>query len=541
VNSLQSWLRRKTRNRAFLWKLCLGTIAIGMLLAWLLQDLPIGDKQTSLASRIEIDRLLDFDQSPDPQGYLAPESDYLFKTWETLIMESPDYDTYTFIEDLNFAMEYLLPVDLIQGEAFFKRQLSTPDAEKILLYLKALGGLDADAELKLKTIAESKPTPQYANLLLGMLLSDRARYNAAFHFFKEEGRFEDAEYARNYAVNNRLYLKDYDSLVQLTEDPSYADAFNAWTRADLAFHQHHWLETLKWILISQTTTIPPSMFILATLGMLVWATILLKLCRQKDFQIAPLGLCALGLILGILSTTLTLFWLYVEDAYLPFKEGTNIVQGLAYYIATVGLREETCKLLLFLPALPFLLKRGREIEYLLVASFVGLGFAYEENFSYLQESMGTAVAGRLLTANFLHITTTGLSGLFLCRALDRHFRGGWNDFFTAFGLIIIAHGAYDALLSYPILGDDFSFLAIIVFVVLSRHYFREAHALRLRGEPAISLTATLMLGLCLIVSLLLIHLSIQLNFTAAFAMTITSFISGAIILFMFIREFDERI
>jgi len=508
-------------------------------LAWLLQDINL-HPESSLQYRFTGEEyspfIEDFQNGPD----IETTEVKLFKTWDEVFTSDPAYDTVNLIQDLSFALIFFQQSRLHSWEAFLRRHLSEQDATLVLLYLQARSGLNKSALQELKLKADQEPPILHANLLMGLHASTQSNTQAAFEYYAKEAQNDSSDWARELAVRNRLATEDYTTLEELAQNPRFDRAISPGIRSYLAANQRDWAACMKWILLSQIESPQWASFGLATIAMLVWAIILTKLCRQKDLNLGTLLLCAFGLVLGMLSTTLTLFWIYLEEAYLPIQEGETIIQGLAYFIATVGLREEICKLLLFLPTLPFLLKRGRELEWLLTASFVGLGFAYEENFSYLDQSMGTAVAARLLTANFLHITTTGLSGLYLCRALDRG-RNGWNNFLAAFGLIIIVHGAYDALLTYPIFGDDFSFLAMIVFILLSRYYFQEAHALRLRGEPAISMTATLMFGLSLTLGLLLIYLSVLLNLSSAFTMTTGSFVSAGIILFMFVREFDERI
>jgi RsiW-degrading membrane proteinase PrsW (M82 family) len=244
----------------------------------------------------------------------------------------------------------------------------------------------------------------------------------------------------------------------------------------MAARKQDWLSTVKWIAQSMLSSIQIGSFILATLAMLIWGTILMKLCQASRFDKWTPLLCAAALLLGMMSVIPTFFWIILEEMYLPIGKGEDLFHTIVYFIATVGLREEVCKLLLFLPLAPILIKRGYHLEFLLVASFVGLGFAYEENFNYLGGSMGTATHGRFLTANFLHISLTGMSGLFFCRALGTR-AYGFNDFFAMFGIVIIAHGLYDAFIVHPPL-DDGGFLAMILFIVFSKYYFKEVHELR---------------------------------------------------------------
>ena len=64
----------------------------------------------------------------------------------------------------------------------------------------------------------------------------------------------------------------------------------------------------------------------------------------------------------MISTTPTIFLVILQDDILGFAVGEDTLRSFAYYLAGVGAREELCKLLLFLPLLPFLIKRDDELE-----------------------------------------------------------------------------------------------------------------------------------------------------------------------------------
>ena len=68
---------------------------------------------------------------------------------------------------------------------------------------------------------------------------------------------------------------------------------------------------------------------------------------------------------------------------------------------------------------------------LIVASVVGLGFAVGENVDYYQMNQGHSVFGRFVTANFLHLTLTGLVGHALVQAVQGRIH--WEDFLSRFG------------------------------------------------------------------------------------------------------------
>ena len=115
-----------------------------------------------------------------------------------------------------------------------------------------------------------------------------------------------------------------------------------------------------------------------------------------------------------------------------------------------------------------------------------------------------AALGRLLTANFFHAAATGLAALWLYRGIRRP-RNDAGNAFTAVMLIILAHGLYDALLSMgPWLGDVAPFSSIMVLIVLAQQFFRELRYLRPAKRDTISLSATLLFGVSVLLSMVMV-------------------------------------
>ena len=453
--------------------------------------------------------------------------------------EAGELDTEALLIEMPYLYQWVDPDQYSPVEALFRKHLPAADVEIVLLYFSVLSKQSESAKTKLEELANTTPAPRYVNQVLATIATDAKLYSSAYEYFLEEGKFAEAEWAREQAVVNRHYVGDFKELESLSKDLRYSDAFKPWIRSELTIRNRDWFNSIRWVALGQFYRIEAGSFILATIAMIVWGTILLQLCQATRLDRFTPFLCLAALVLGALSTTPTLLWVILEDMYLPISEGEDLLHSIVYFIATVGLREEVCKLLLFLPLAPLLIRRGNELEYLLVASFVGLGFAYEENFSYLASSMGTGSTARFLTANFLHISLTGMSGLFFCRWWST--RGfGFNDFMFIFGIAIVAHGLYDALLTHPPL-DDGGISALILFILFSKFYFQEAHNLREKSEPTISLSGTMAFGISLLSASLIVYLSIILNLSQAISLSFSSFLGSAIILFMFFREFNERI
>src|SRR5205823_5797400 len=68
-------------------------------------------------------------------------------------------------------------------------------------------------------------------------------------------------------------------------------------------------------------------------------------------------------------------------------------------------------IVLFLPLVPALLRRGSRIEAMTCGALVGLGFAAEENIGYFHRFGAQATLPRFLTANFFHMSLTAVVAL----------------------------------------------------------------------------------------------------------------------------------
>lgn len=537
MNRTFQQLSQKTRSRSFLWKVSAGIIGLGPLLGFLADfvdvksDLTLRDKIDSLFSA----NVAEFVEAGDIRTGMADE--VLGFVQEAF--ESGDLDTEALLNEIPYLQFWIRGNYEPLFEVVFAHYLSKNDFEVTRLFLRLLKNSSGDAEIELQKLAEETPPRRYANQVLGLIASKAERYDKAYAYLVKESEFPNANYAREQVVINRSFVNDYETLNALSLNPLFDDAFSPWVRAEMAVRNQEWLGALKWVLLGQLERMETGSFVLATIAMLVWAVILLQLCQFWRFDNWTPILCIAGLILGMLSTTPTLFWILLEDRFLPISEGGDLFHSIVYYIATVGLREEVCKLLLFLPLTPLLIKRGNELEFLLVASFVGLGFAYEENFSYLSSSWGTGSIARFLTANFLHISLTGMCGLFFCRMWKTH-GFGYNDFLFIFGVAIIAHGLYDALLTHPPMNDQ-GFTAMILYIVFSKYYFKETHGLRITASMVIGMSATMAFGISFLIASLIVYLSALFGLSQAIQLAFGGFLGTAIILFMFFREFNESL
>lgn len=404
-------------------------------------------------------------------------------------------------------------------------------------YLASFTNAESPRRKDLETKASREPPARYANRLLGEIEARKGYYHKAYSFFKREGQFPDAGKSRERAVRMLLRNDKFDELQTLLGNPDYEEFFTSRVRLDIATHQKDWLEVAKLLPFERFSNFDGKMALIAGITALVWAVLLFRLGHISPWISRTSGLCVLAFIAGALSTIPTVFLVILENTYVGYQPDGDLVRMVVFFIGGVGLREEFCKLFFFLPFAVYLAKRGDERDALIIASFVGLGFAAEENIGYFSQSLALAAPGRFLTANFFHIALTGIGGLYLCRALRQ---SSFNDFLYIFGIMIVVHGLYNTLLSLP-QSEIGPFFAMTVFILLSMHYFRELYAISVRTIPTYSLSFLFVSGLCLILSSLIVFQASQIGLINSFALIAPEAIGSALIVFMFFREFNESL
>lgn len=268
-----------------------------------------------------------------------------------------------------------------------------------------------------------------------------------------------------------------------------------------------------------------------------WLGFLLQSLQVKRFGDWRLGAALVAVGLGMLSVWLTLFLIVWQEYEWGLVASDELVSGLRYNILGIGLREEFAKLCCLLPLMLLLLRQRNELAALLVSACVGLGFAIEENVGYLWASQGTATLGRFLMANPFHMTLTGLVGLAVYRGLRSPREWGPHGLAT-FGLMVIAHGIYDAVLSIPVLVE-YSLAGTIVFALVVYQFFHELRELRTSGGDRISLSANFLCGVSLLTAATFVYLSGTLGCKVAFDALASGVLGLGVMVYLFLREMPE--
>lgn len=338
-----------------------------------------------------------------------------------------------------------------------------------------LGGGPREAlAAEVAAAAAAEPPVAWSNHVLGEAALRRGTLIEAAEFFEREGlRANGPEEDLERCLALLLAAGAHDELATRVGDPRFVDVVSPYLRSGLAFDQHRWGDWLRWLWPASYLRGSPASWVLALLSAGLWGWFCWRLGSRS-------WLLVVAVALGALSIYPTHVLIHLEEVIPALAETGDLVGDAIYFVLGVGLREEAAKLLCFLPLLLWLRRGTARGEGLVLGAAVGLGFAFVENVSYFEGGpLGTTLA-RFLTANFLHMSLTGIAAEAVTRAVrDRSDRGA-AEAVNTFGLVVLLHGAYDWFLSTPQLAEV-SFLAMTTFVIISRLFLRAAPVGRSRG------------------------------------------------------------
>lgn len=241
-------------------------------------------------------------------------------------------------------------------------------------------------------------------------------------------------------------------------------------------------------------------------------------------------------MLGVASTYLVIALSILEENVLHFAERGQPAADVIYFVLGVGLREEVSKVLFALPLLAIIKRFGTRRDALACGALVGLGFAVEENVGYFQLGLSTALA-RFLTANFLHMSTTGIAAVAIDDAMRGHSEhterlDGWSQ---TLPLVVITHGVYDFFLSSSAMGGA-SFVSMLTFVLLARRFVNVLSQLPGREGP---LLGVFLVGLTVVAGGTFVYASALVGVAHAAASIALGALGLVIIAFVFAREFGS--
>lgn len=543
----RKYLARVSRSRSFLWKFAIGAILLGVGIGFLVTRLTpsgpyeLGERVLALSG---VDLGQENPENDDGTGNdnetnlgFAGQAQPDILPALAAELRNPAIHFYHVLYSVPVIAQHVHNVDPIRLNLVLASRFDPVQAKLATAYLGALGPHGGSAFADLEALADASPTPRYAHYVVGRVLYQRKQYRAAYEAFRAEAKNPDAYESRYWATQALAEIGDFATLKKLERDPDYADTITPYTQLRIATANRDWWGILRAVPLTQLDSYEPPVLALTLIAGACWALFFVHLGQVPSLWSRSAALCLIAFVLGFLSTTPTVYLVVLQDDILHFTAGHDLYRTFAYNFAGVGVREELCKLLLFAPLLPFLRRRDDELEVLIVAGFVGLGFAVEENAGYFLMSSSASATGRFLTANFFHVALTGLNGLALYRACTQGMRG-LNDLMLVLPITIMAHGAYDALIDAPGIQGG-GFYSMIVFILFAGFYFNRVHSLRSPAPSTISLTGAFVFGVSTLVAAVIVFQMAQLGFRAGAQSVWLELVGSFAVLFVFFREFNE--
>jgi RsiW-degrading membrane proteinase PrsW (M82 family) len=351
------------------------------------------------------------------------------------------------------------------------------------------------------------PLP-FANELIGDFYAKGDEPDKAAPYYEREARFFDSAPARAKLVEILLDSKDIAGTRRIAADPVLLGSLTFEERIEMLSRLHRWRELARPMIAWEESLWKPEPVVVALVAGLGWLAIMLQAIQPRSAICFRTVMPVMAVLSGAASALLALFALCWQEQAMGLRESNNLFHGFAFFLLSVGPREELAKLICFLPFVPFLLARRRPLESFLIAGCVGLGFAINENLVYFAQTDPSIAFGRFLTSNFFHLSLTALSGLAFVEMLENPVKKT-APFLGTLLLLILAHGLYDALM--PIVLFGFS-ISMIIFMVVALFFFRRLAVLRDSVTDQFSMAATFVAGVSVLAAVIVVAASMQLGF-----------------------------
>ncbi len=353
-------------------------------------------------------------------------------------------------------------------EAVARISSSTPHGNLVAVWWRGLSSdHPGEAIAELESMDSGR---RHRSEFIGDLLMKLTEPELALKAYLEEAdRSDGTGYSRRSALVLARFFEDRKLLQRLLADPEYRGSIPPGEILPLYAYAGDYAGLARSVIRFEWQTLRSPYLLPALFTASIWFLILTAFRPVTWPRFARM---TLAFLLGALSTVPTLFAAIYQEHARGFSfnpEDTSPVQFF-YFVAGIGLREEFLKLVCLLPLILIFRSRITPVEALQLGGMTGLGFAFQENLIYFEADAGTYSAWlRLLTANALHFSLTGVAGFQLWRMTSRKARG-WEDFLASFLLVVFAHGLYNALLAVPSLSY-YAPLSPILVAVLAYQYF----------------------------------------------------------------------
>ena len=372
-----------------------------------------------------------------------------------------------------------------------------PESQKLFknYILSSLDKKNEEHFSKLKERMKSRRPIRFASEFYADILSAREKHEEAKIYYEFELKnYPQSDHAKNGIMRALLALEKTNELEELFSSQEYRNSMSNQTFENVALRLGKWIALTKRNITFIFQNLNFVWLSVTAFTAAIWFCIIISLGRAGNLPRRRIPLYGFGFLAGFVSTFVVLGLVFWQENELQFKLNGEIINDSLYVICGIGLREELIKLLFFTPFLFILLKKRCPMEALATAACIGLGFACSENLLYFGPGSEAAVFPRFLTANFFHASLTGIAGLSLFY-FGLWPKTRWEGFIGTFILVVIAHGAYDALVGLvPQLSKPLSIFSIIIFALISNYYLNSAKEVREGSSSAISPLGIFVIG-----------------------------------------------
>ncbi len=528
-----------SRDAGFLWRVCGGIIAAGIIIAGIMQSLRpdnvnnIGDLVVSYPQEWQL-------RMKSRAGELAASAmqqpavlaAWLGELGRGMKIEAPGWK----FDTVNWRIHDIELLPLLQKNTINDSQRELFSDYTLGLFLEK-SDTRSSALARIHEAALRDPLVRFAGGFAGDLLVIEGKRKEALAAYLREGSFDESSEARRSAFSLALRLEDADALRLLCADARCLNEAGSESVSSAARITGDWwlmfraVAKVQWMRWSQTLVMPLALFAAG-----VWYLLLVHAGSGERWRwlryLSPV-------FAGVMSVWLLEAWMEADHYGIADDDQKTMGHEILQWVMYVGLPEELVKLALFAVFLPLLLKQGSASKAALTAGCVGLGFAFDENLGYFLHEGGQVAIGRLITANFLHVTLTGVAGSALYEMVRSRFHRA-VEFLVAFLGACIAHGVYDfaSTPSAQQMGVDLA--GIIVLAVMARIYLDllkpEDGELRQRTLSATSVFCT---GSAVLVAVTIIVTVWQMDSMSGATEALRSLVSVFPVALIYVREFRE--
>jgi len=370
-------------------------------------------------------------------------------------------------------------------------------------------------------LAQRTEPPLYANRALRWIYLAQDNPAAARQALEREARHPNAKTEKMIFLQLLIQEENYDRALEFVRASDFEAGVAHGLEYELLVKRGAWAElTLLLIKHEIMAWSRARHLLLALVGLMVWLSFLLQQLAaphldQRDWLIA-----AIGVLLGAFSVVPTMLAVLYQDVALGMQLNGQPWNDFLYFFFGVGLREEGAKWLCLLLLAPFVWKCSR-LQQLVFSACVGLGFSMQENLQYFYNESSVVAYSRALSANFLHLSLTGLVGLAFFD-LARRKLAGVLHFFVVFFYATLLHGVYDVFLVNERLAR-MPFIVIACLSIMAVWFFTELRRERGPQLDFIAPRTLLLIGLAVLFSCTLISASFELGFLfALFTLSIST-------------------